>query len=177
MKNSKLIALICLLGIFFTSCEKEPKSEWKDFFDFTNEDIIGTYVYSNVSNAFDQVEGTGRHACPDAQINIKALNDNPNWVEFSVNCPAVSFSRSFEGLATPNEDDHMIHMSTGYIHYNGKILAYNVTAYVLKNEKQEIRLHGFAAKNTYEEVADEETGLTSYVQTDGEYYYFDVIKN
>ena len=44
MKNSKLIALICLLGLFFTSCNKEPKNEWKDFFDFTNEDIIGTYV-------------------------------------------------------------------------------------------------------------------------------------
>ena len=105
MKNSKLIALICLLGIFFTSCDKEPKNEWKDFYDFTNEDIIGTYVYSNVSDAFDQVEGTGRHACPDAQVSIRALNDNSNWVEFSVNCPAATFSRSFEGLATPNEDD------------------------------------------------------------------------
>jgi hypothetical protein len=68
-------------------------------------------------------------------------------------------------------------MSTGYIHTYGKIMAYNVTAYVLKNEKQQLRLHGFAAKNTYEEVLDEETGLTKYIQTDGEYYYFDVIKN
>ena len=177
MKNSKLIALICLLGIFFTSCEKEPKSEWKDFYNFTNEDIIGTYHYSDVSNAFDEVVGTGRHACIDAQVSIRALYENPDEVRFSVNCPDENFSRTFEGLATPNEGDHMIHMSTGYIHSGGKIRAYNVTAYVLKNEKQEIRLHGFAAKNTYEEVADEETGLTSYVQTDGEYYYFDVIKN
>ena len=177
MKNSKLIALICLLGIFFTSCDKEAKSEWKDYYDFTNEEIIGTYAYSNVSNAFDEVEGTGRHACLDAQINIRATHDNSDWIAFSVNCPDENFSRTFEGVATPNEGDHMIHMSTGYIHSGGKIRAYNVTAYVLKNEKQELRLHGFAARNTYEEVADEETGITTYVQTDGEYYYFDVIKN
>ena len=177
MKNRKLIALICLLGIFFTSCNKEPKTEWKDFYNYTNADIVGTYSYSNVSNAFDEVEGTGRHACPDAQVNIRASQDNPDWVEFSVNCPDAGFSWTFEGLSSPNEGTHLINMSTGFIHTNGKILAYNVTAYVLKNEKQQLRLHGFAAKNTYEEVADEETGLTKYVQTDGEYYYFDVIKN
>jgi hypothetical protein len=86
MKNSKLIALICLLGIFFTSCNKEPKTEWKDFYNYTNTDIVGTYSYSNVSNAFDEVEGTGRHACPDAQVSVSASQDNPDWVVFSVNC-------------------------------------------------------------------------------------------
>jgi len=177
MKNSKLIALVCLLGIFFVSCNKESTTEWKDYYGYTNEEIIGAYSYSNISNAFDEVEGTGRHACPDAEINIQALDGNPNGIRCSVNCPDEGFSRTFEGLATPNEGDHMIHMSTGYIHSNGKILAYNVTAYVLKNAKQELRLHGFAAKNTYEEVADEETGITTYIQTNGEYYYFDVIKN
>lgn len=177
MKNSKLIAIVCLLSLFFVSCEKEPKLEWKDYFGFTNEEIVGTYVYSNVSNAFDEVEGTGRHACADAKISIRASQNNPNWVEFSVNCPDENFSRTFEGLSTPNEGDHMIHMSTGYIYTGGKIRAYNVTAYVLKNENQVLRLHGFAARNTYEEVTNEETGLTTYVQTDGEYYYFDVIKN
>ena len=178
MKNRKLIALICLLGIFFTSCNKEPKTEWKDFYNYTNADIIGTYVYSNVSNAFDEVEGTGRHVCPDAQVNIRASNEHPNsWIKFSVNCENEGFSRSFEGVTTPNEDDHMIRMTTGYIHAGGKINAYNVAACVLKNEKQEIRLHGFVAKITYEEVTNEETGVVTYNQTDGEYYYFDVIKN
>ena len=178
MKNSKLIAIVCLLGLFFTSCDKEPKSEWKDLYNFTNEDVIGTYVYSNVSNSFDEVEGTGRHVCPDAQVNIRASNEHPNsWIKFSVNCENEGFSRSFEGVATPNEDDHMIRMTTGYIHSGGKIKAYNLTAYVMTNEKQELRLHGFVAENTYELITDVETGATTYKTIDGEYYYFDVIKN
>ena len=176
MKYYKLITLLCVLGVFFASCKEEPKNEWKDHYGFSNEDIIGTYSYSNISNAFDEVEGTGRHICPDAQVTIRASHDNPDWIEFSMNCPNETFSRTFEGMATPNEGDHMIHMSTGYIHSGGKIRAYNVTAYVLKNEKQELRLHGYAAHNTYVSETSED-GVTTYTQTNGEYYYFDVIKN
>lgn len=177
MKNSKLIALVCLLGLFFTSCDKAPKNEWKDYFGFTDAEIIGTYSYSKLSDAFDEVEGTGRHVCLDAQVSIQASQENSSWIKFTVNCPGEGFSRTFNGQATPNEDDHMIHMSTGYIHAGGKIKAYNLTADVLKNEKQEIRLHGFAAENTYELITDVETGATTYNTIDGEYYYFDVIKN
>jgi len=177
MKNSKLIALICLLGIFFTSCDKEPKSEWKAFYNFTNEDIIGTYSYSDVSGAFDDIEGIGRHACDDAQVRIQALYDHSDWIKFIVNCPSEDFSRNFEGEATLNEGDYMIRMSTDYIHSGGKVKAYNLNASVMMNEKQEIRLHGFAAENTYKEINDLETGVTTYETIDGEYYYFDVIKN
>lgn len=177
MKNSKLIALICLLGIFFTSCDKELKTEWKDLYNFTNEDIIGTYHFSNVNNAFDEIEGTGRHSCIDAQVSIRALYENPNGIRFSINCPDENFSRTFEGLATPNEDDFMIRMSSGYLHVGGKIKAYTVNAHVMRNEKQEVRLAGFSGIITYKEIENQETGINSYEPMDGEYYYFDVIKN
>ena len=177
MKNCKLLALLCVLGVLFASC-KEPKSEWENFYGYTNEDVIGTYSFSNVSTAFDGVEGVGRYACPDAEVSIQASSQNPNMLRFTIHCQDENdYSRTIEDYATPNEDDFMLHMSTGYDHSGNKIRAYNVNAHVLKNKKQELRLHGYSAINTYKIVEDVETGAVTYVQTDGVYYYFDVIKN
>ena len=72
MKNYKLLALLCMMGALFASC-KEPKSEWENFYSYTNEDVIGTYSFSNVSTAFDGVEGVGRYACPVAVVEIAWL--------------------------------------------------------------------------------------------------------
>ena len=176
MKNCKLLALLCVIGVFFASCDK-TKSEWSNYYGFTNEDVAGTYSFSNVSTAFDGVEGVGRHACPDAEVSIQALPQNPNMLRFTINCPDEEYTRTIDDYATPNEDDFMLRMSTGYLHTGNKIRAYNVNAYVMKNEKQQLRLHGYSAVNTYKEVEDVETGTVTYVQTDGVYYYFDVIKN
>lgn len=171
MKNSKLLALICALSLLFVSCEKVQKNEWANFYGYTNEDIIGTYSFSNISDAFDGVEGTGRHACPDAEISISAVPGS-SLIDFAVNCPSANFSKQIVAAATPNEGDFMIQMSTG-INYNNK--AYEVEARVLKNDKQEIRLSGFIAETTYEYQESENVG--HYVKIDGVYYYFDVIKN
>ena len=177
MKNYKLLVLSCLMGIFFSSCKEESKSEWKNYYGYTNEDVIGTYSFSNISTAFDGVEGVGRHSCPDAEVSIETSPQNPKMLRITVKCPKEEFERTIDDFATPNEDDFMLHMSTGIMHTGNKIKAYNVTAYVMKNGKEQLRLHGYAAVNTYKEVYNEESGNTSYVQDDGEYYYFDVIKN
>lgn len=177
MKNCKLLTLLCLLGLFFVSCDKEPKREWKNYYGYTNEDVTGIYSFSNVSSAFDGVEGIGRHACPDAEISIQASSQNPNQLRFIINCPNEGYTRTVEDYATPNEDDFMLRMTSGYVHVGGKVKVYVVNAHVLKNEKQEIRLSGFSAINTYKEIVNPETGNISYEQTDGVYYYFDVIKN
>lgn len=177
MKNYKLLALLCLMGIFFTSCKEESKSEWKNCYGYTNEDVIGTYSFSNISTAFDGVEGVGRHVCPDAEVNIQPSTQNSNMLRFTINCPDLEYTQSIEDHATPNEDDFMLRMSTGYIHSGNKVKVYVVNAHVMKNAKQELRLSGFSAVNYYKEVYNEESGTTSYLQIDGEYYYFDVIKN
>ena len=174
MKSIKLMALLCVMGVCFASCEKTPKSEWRNYYGYTAEDIIGTYAFSNVSGAFDSVEGIGRHACPDAEISIAPYSANK--VEFKINCPSANFSKTIEGKTTPNENDFMIRMSTGYIHSGGKIKAYNVDAHVFTNDKNEIRLHGHIAENIYH-IVENSTGGQVYVQDDGVYYYFDVIKN
>ena len=37
MKNYKLLALFCLMGISFSSCKEESKSEWKNYYGYTNK--------------------------------------------------------------------------------------------------------------------------------------------
>ena len=177
MKNYKLLALLCVMGVCFTSCKEESKSEWKNCYGYTNEDVIGTYSFSNISTAFNGVEGVGRHACPDAEVSIQPSTQNPDMLRFTINCPDLEYTRTIEDYATPNEDDFMLRMSTGYIHSGNKVKVYVVNAHVMKNAKQELRLSGFSAVNTYKEIINSESGTTSYEQVDGEYYYFDVIKN
>lgn len=175
MKNHKLFALICLLGICFASCKEESKTEWENYYGYTNDDIIGTYSFSNLSDAFDGVEGIGRHSCADAEITIRRYSSSA--VEFSINCPNENFNRVLHGQPTLNNDDFMLHMASDYIPSgDNKYRAYVVTGYVLKNGSQQVRIHGYAAKNSYHIVQGEGGGQV-YVQDNGEYYYFDVIKD
>lgn len=176
MKNLKLIVLFFGLGMFFVSCEKK-QNEWENFYGFTNEDVVGTYSYSNIASAFDGVEGISRYACYDADIKITASSTQSGKLVFLLNCPDENYSRTIEDLVTPNENDFMIRMSSGIIHSGAQVKAHNITAYVMKNAKNQIRLHGFAAVNTYKVVTNPESGLESYIIDDGVYYYFDVIKN
>ena len=174
MKNCKLMALLCLMGLFLASCE-DSKTEWENFYGYTNDDIIGTYSFSNVSDAFEGVEGFGRYACDNAEISVARFSGSR--VEFNINCPSQGFNRTFTGVPSPNDGDFMVHMSSGYQHYgSGRLRAYNLTGYVLKNAKQQVRMHGFASVNTYKLVALE-TGGTDTIPDDGKFYYFDVIKN
>ena len=178
MKHFKLLALLCMLGVGFASCEKNQKSEWNNFYGYTNADVIGTYSFSNVPGAFDQVEGVGRYACPDAEVRILVSSQNPDMLRFEINCPDENYTRTIEDYATPNDEDFMLRMSSGYIHTGGKVKVYEVNAHVMKNAKQEIRLSGFSAVNTYVEIINQETGaVIKYEKVDGISYYFDVIKN
>ncbi len=175
MKNYRLLALLCLLGLFLASCDEKKESEWENYYGYTNEDIIGTYSYSNVSDAFDGVEGVGRYHCEDAEISISRYSTSQ--VEFNINCPSQGFSRKFTGVPSPNDGDFMVHMTSGYKPYgNGKLRAYNLTGYVFKNAKQELRMHGFAAVNIYKIVSYENGGIDT-IPDNGTYYYFDVIKD
>ena len=175
MKNYTLMALLCLMGLFFASCNGGSKTEWENYYGYTNNDIIGTYSYSNVADAFEGVEGAGRYACDNAEISVAPYSGSQ--VEFKINCPSQGFNRTFTGKPSPNNDDFMVHMSSGYQHYgSNKLRAYNVTGYVLKNTKQQLRIHGYAAVNTYKLIVLE-TGGVDTIPDNGTYYYFDVIKN
>lgn len=174
MKNYRLWALLCLMGLFFASCG-EKKTQWENYYGYTNDDIIGTYSYSNVPDAFEGVEGVGRYSCENAEISITRYSGSQ--VEFKINCPSQGFERSFRGVPSPNDDDFMLHMSSGYRPYGSdRLRAFNLTGYVLKNVNQQLRMHGFAAVNTYKLVTLP-TGGTDTIADNGTYYYFDVIKD
>ena len=173
MKNIKYLSVLLMLSFFFVSCEKQPQeSEWEKYYGYTNEDIVGSYSFSNVSSAFDDLtEGTYLHICEDAKINITATSGST--IEFKVNCPSDEFNRTFEGRPCVTDDDFLINMTvpSGNAHPD-----YELTVYVYKNAQGKIRLHGFARHITYQ-IVNNPDGSTVYNVKSKVNYYFDVIKN
>ena len=161
MKNLRIISVMLVLGMLFTSCEKEQKKEWNKYYGYTNEEIVGSYSYSKVEDAFDGLtESAYCHVCEDAKISVTA--GSGGTIEFKVNCPSDEFDRTFEGVPRLNDDDFLINMTAPS--WNP---VYELTAYVYKNDKGQIRIHGFA-RHVHNAGTLEEYKVN---------YYFDVIKN
>lgn len=178
MKHMKISALLILFAVTLVGC-KDEKKEWNYKYGYTNEDIIGSYSFSNIDKAFEDLEPSSYcHICEDAQIEITAASSST--VSFKINCPDDNYSQTFVGAPTKNTDDCMIRMSSGYQMTGGaKLRAYNVLASVYQNSLQQIRLSGFAAVNTYNLVQLPGTNPPLYdtIPDSGYNYYFDVIKN
>lgn len=173
MKNIKNLLILIVLGLFLVSCEKQQTKEWNKYYGYTNEEIVGSYSFSNVTNAFDDLtEGTYCHICEDAKVNITATSGSA--IEFKINCPSDEFNRTFEGRPCLTVDDFLINMTapSGSPHPD-----YELTVYVYKNDKGDIRLHGFARHVTYKPVYNSETEETDYIPKSYVNYWFDVIKN
>ena len=149
-KNIKLITLLTLFALVFSGCEE--KKEWSLFYGFTNEDIIGSYSYSNIDDAFDNLlESQWCHLCPDAKVNI--MPGSGSLVRFRLESESADFSRTVEDFSTQEGNDFMIMMEEN---------PYEVSAYVYKDAKDHLRLHGFVRK---------------HVGGSNVNYYFDVIKD
>ncbi len=147
MKNFRLIALLCLLGFLFTSC-KEEKSEWKNFYGYTNQDLVGTYSSSGLEDAFDGlIESQYCHVCRDAEVNI-----TPSGSKLKIEVKSGSSGLNWSKVGNPclNEDDFMMQL--------GSAPLLDLLATVYTNNEKGIRLHGYVRK-------DQVT-----------IYYFDVIK-
>ena len=151
MKNIKYLSVLLILGFLFVSCEKPKEKEWKKYYGYTNSEIIGSYSYSYVDDAFDGLtESLYCHICNDARINI--TSDSENTVLFTINSAKAELNASLDGNPALNEDDFLITLTDSY---------YELTAYVYTNASGQIRLHGFVRKY-YPNIVN---------------YYFDVIKN
>ena len=152
-KHSILAALLMLFALVLTSCSDDKKSEWSYFHGFTIEDIVGSYSWSNLDNAFDGLlESSNCHICDDGKVTVTQIAGS--MVRFRFESELASFSRTVEDNATEDGNDFMIKMEE---------YPFEVSAYVYKNDKNQIRLHGFVRKNTAE------LGSINY--------YFDVIKD
>lgn len=178
MKRFFLPVLLVIGLLASVSCERQ-KNKWSKFFGYTHDDIVGTYSFSNVKDAFDgleEVEETHHcDLCDDAQITIAAISDRT--IRFSINCPSANFARDYIGSASINSSDFKIDMTTGFLFSGSKIRAYNLMAYVYKNEAQQVRLHGFASADVYGLVPTGIPQVNDTVKTSSHTYYFDVIKN
>lgn len=164
MKRMRFLPMVLVLGIMLVSCQKDASKEWEKYYGYSLDDIKGTYKYSNVSDAFeDLTENNYCHLCDDAVVTITSSLISTSSIDFNINCPEVGFNKTFSGRPTLNENDFLISMSipSSAVHPN-----YELTTYVYKNVKGDIRLHGFA-RHVHHPGTDEEYKVN---------YYFDVIK-
>ena len=101
MKQMKMSAFFLLLAVMLVGC-KDEKKEWNYLYGYTNEDIIGTYHFSNAADAFDSlIESEYCFLCDDAEITISPLE---NMIDFVVKCPDENnFQHVFRGKPTYNE--------------------------------------------------------------------------
>ena len=174
MKKMRFLPLMLVLGVLLFSCKKDETKEWNQFYDFTLEEIMGTYTYSNVSGAFDALtENDFCHICEDAEVSISPYLGSDSSIEFKVNSQKASFNKSFTGRPALNDDNFLINMS---MPASSIYPDYEVTAYVYKNDKGDVRLHGFARHIYYENIVDSDGTVHKDVKSMVN-YYFDVIKN
>ena len=173
MKKMRFMALLLMVGAMMLACKKDGAKEWQQFYDFTLDDIKGTYAFSYVSSAFDGLMETSySHICDDANITVSNYLGSESSIEFKMNCKKVSFNKSFTGKPAINEDDpFLLNMASPNSSENPD---YTLTAYVYKNAKGDIRLHGFARRIYYEIVV--ENGVNHKKVKSMINYYFDVKK-
>ena len=172
MKKTIFLFITCVLvAMAFVSCQKEQKKEWSKLYGYTNEDIIGTYAYSNASDAFDGLmESDEGHLCPDAEVSVSA--NGAQTVLFRVSCPDHNFVRNFSGRTALTDNAFLVTMSSGWVN----LKKYTLTSEVLNNDQNNIRLQGFVSEDRYERVYNAQESKYDTVYDYSIKYYFDVIK-
>lgn len=172
MKRLIVLSMLTVFGMaILASCEKDVDKEWNKFYSYTKEDIVGEYTYSNLSSAFDGlIESDEGHLCPDAQVNIASTG--AQTVLFHMASPNRNFQKSFSGLPKLTANDFLITMYSGWVN----LKRYNVTANVLTNDQDEVRLKGFVSEDRYERVYNTEEAQYDTVYDYSIKYHFDVIK-
>ena len=171
MKKTCFVFLL-MLGFVLISCQDNTVKEWQQFYDFTLDDIKGTYHYSNLSSAFDGLtENDFCHICEDAQVSVSSYLGSASSIEFKVNCQREAFNKAFTGHPVMSDDSPLLKMTNPTALYP----EYELTAYVYRNARGDIRLHGNARHVFYEIVYED--GVPVHRIKYAINYYFDVIKD
>ena len=177
------VLAIAAFAVALVSCNKK-KSEWSDFYGYTREDVVGTYVFSESDEAFENLtESAYCILCPEAEINV-ALSSTES-VRFRINCLDHNYNTEFVGKTPLNPNDFMIDIR-GNKQWQGpdRFIQNRVQSRVYKNDENKIRLAGSGIKDSYNvkehyiyddahQIIDtiHDTVFVSSVK-----YYFDVIK-
>lgn len=158
-KNIKLAALLTLFVVLFAGCEK--KNEWRYFYNYSIDDIVGTYHYSNVSNAFEFLtESDALSICEDAELTI--VKESETMVRVHLKCPDEGYNQTFVGNPINARDDFRIYLNKEEL---GR--EYEFDAIVYTNDKGDIRLHGYGRKGK------SDPNIGHYWEN----WYFDMIKD
>lgn len=168
----RFMALLLMVGAMMVACQKDETKEWEKYYGYSLDDIKGTYTFSYVSNAFDGLTENGySHICQDAEITVTSYLNSESSIAFRVTCPNASFNGTFTGRPVMTEDGFLVKMT---IPSPAEYPDYELTVYVYKNAKGDIRLHGFARHIYYEIVV--ENGVNVKRVKSMINYYFDVKK-
>lgn len=157
MKNYRFFALLCMLGVLLTSCNK--KNEWTNYYGYTCQDIAGSYGPSNVSTAFEGLtESDLCHICNDAQVEITS---NGSKITLNFKSVKAGLEKSWNGNPIMNENDFLLQMGN----IAGEVPEILATVYI--DQSRHVRLHGYVRK------------VKSYTPEGPVYInnYFDVIRN
>lgn len=172
MKKMRFLTLLLMVGVLMTACQKDDAKEWDKYYGYTVDEIKGTYAFSYVASAFDGLtENNYCHICQDAEISVTSYLESESSIAFNVNCPKASFNKTFTGRPVMSEDGFLVKMS---LPSTSPDPDYELTVYVYKNAKKDIRLHGFARHILYETIV--ENGTTIKRVKSMVNYYFDVKK-
>ena len=161
-KHITLAAVLMLFALVFTSCG-DKKSEWKYFYGYSVDDIVGHYDYSNLSDAFEFItESNEVFICEDAIVTVEKLTEST--VQIQLKCPDEGYNQTFTGKPNSANDDFRVYLYQGF----EDVPDYELHAIVYTNEKGEVRLHGYGRKLK---------GGDPVIGWYWENWYFDVIKN
>ena len=168
----RFMALLLMVGAMMVACQKDETKTWEKYYGYSIDEIKGTYTFSYVSSAFDGLtENDYCHICQDAEISVTSYLNSESSIAFHVKCPKATFNSTFTGRPVMTEDGFLVKMSNPSTAENPD---YELTVYVYKNAKGDIRLHGFARHIYYEIVVENGVNVkrVKYVVN----YYFDVKK-
>lgn len=170
-KTISVLALCSLLLAGLVSCEKEQK-EWSKLYGYSQDDIVGQYSHSQLPYAFSSLlESENAHLCADAVVSIASTSEQS--ITFGLSCPDHNFQKSFSGKPSLMSNAFLVSMSSGWV----GLKRYALSATVLKNTNNDIRLEGFVSENQYERFYNTDEERYDTVLSNSVNYYFDVIKN
>lgn len=166
----KTVLFLIVFACF--SCEKPVSKEWGKLYGYTNDDIVGRYVNSGVADAFAGLaEGNECHLCPNAQVRISA--NSGESVSFHILCPDHNgFEKTLSGRPALGGNAFLISLYGSM----ANLKRYGVSATVLKNAENKVRLEGFVAEDHFERQYNTATQTYDTLLSHSVKYYFDVVK-
>lgn len=170
--KKNLVLFATLLGLVLVSCKQEKK-EWSRFIGFTPADIVGEYTFSNAADAFSNlIESDEGHLCPEALVNV--TSPTSQTVSITVKCPDHNLQKTFSGKPslTPNAFQISMHGA-----WSSGLRRYGLTAEVMKNAQNFIRLRGNVSEDHYEREYNTQTETYDTLYMYSVKYYFDVTNN